>query len=74
MVEPVGGGLGDRGGGLAEHGDDVAGPVLLGGVQLQDTFGVADQVGCALLDPGELGVELVPAGVVIANQIAGVTV
>jgi hypothetical protein len=33
--------------------------LLLGGVQLKDTFGVADQMGCALPDTGELGVELV---------------
>ncbi|MGH3801050.1 MAG: hypothetical protein ACRDTD_13100 [Pseudonocardiaceae bacterium] len=39
----VGGGLGDRGGDLAEHGDDLAGPVLLGGVQFEDILGVADQ-------------------------------
>jgi len=37
-------GDGDRGGGLAQHRDDLAGPLLLGGVALQDAFGVADQV------------------------------
>jgi hypothetical protein len=68
VVAPVGGGVGDRGGGFAEHGADVCGPVLLGGVQLQDAFGVADQMGCALPDSGELGVELVPAGVVVATR------
>lgn len=45
VVALVGGGFGDRGGGLAEHGDDLPGPVLVGGVQLQDAFAVADQVG-----------------------------
>jgi hypothetical protein len=68
----LGMGRGDRGGGLAQHGDDLSGPLLLGGVQLQDAFGVADQVCCALLNPRELGVELVPAGVVVADQVAGV--
>jgi hypothetical protein len=65
-------GGGDRGVGLAQHGDDFCGPVLLGGIQFEDTFGVADQVRCASLDTGELGVELVPAGVVVADQVAGV--
>jgi hypothetical protein len=35
-------GGGDRGGCFAEHGDDVCGPLLLGGVQFEDAFGVAD--------------------------------
>jgi len=35
---------------------------------------VADQVGCALLDAGELGVELVVAGVVVADQVASVAI
>ena len=43
-VAPVGLGGGDRGGGLAQHRDDLPGPLLLGGVALQDGFGVADQV------------------------------
>ncbi len=34
---------------------------------------MANQVGCALSDAGELGVELVPAGVVVADQVTGVT-
>jgi hypothetical protein len=32
VIALVGAGLGDRGGGLAEHGDDLASPLLLGGV------------------------------------------
>jgi len=34
--------------------------LLLGGVALQDAFGVADQVRCALPDPGELGGKVGP--------------
>jgi len=43
-VAPVGVGGGDRGGGVTEHVDDLPGPLLLGGVELEDAFGVADQV------------------------------
>jgi hypothetical protein len=57
---PVGGGLGDRGGGLAQHGDDLAGPVLLGGVQFEDALGVADQMGCTLADAGPAKVNRLP--------------
>ena len=53
---------------------ELTSPFLLGGVQLQDACGVADQVGYALLDTGELGVELVPAGVIISDQVSGVAV
>jgi hypothetical protein len=66
-------GVDDRGGGLTQRGDDLPGPVLVGGVQLEDTLAVADEVLCPLPDVGELGVELVPAGVVVADQVAGVT-
>ncbi len=36
------------------------------------TPSAANQVGYALLDSAELGVELVPAGVVVSDQVAGV--
>jgi hypothetical protein len=48
--------------------------LLVGGVKLQHAFAVANQVCCALLDTVELGVELVPAGVVVADQVTGVAV
>ena len=51
---------------------ELTSPVLLGGVQLQHACGVANQVRYALLDAGELGVELVPAGVIISDQVPGV--
>ena len=51
---------------------ELTSPFLLGGVQFQDACGVADQVRYALLDTGELGVELVPAGVIISDQVPGV--
>ena len=44
LIAAFGLGGGDRGGGLAQHRDDLPGPLLLGGVALQDAFGVADQV------------------------------
>jgi hypothetical protein len=44
LVAALGPGGGDRGGGLPEHVDDLPGPLLLGGMQLEDAFGVADQV------------------------------
>jgi hypothetical protein len=65
----VTGGL-DRGGGLAQDAADLPGPGLPLRVQFQHARAVADQVSCALLHPGELGVELVPAGVVVADQVA----
>ena len=70
VVAPIG--LGGCGRGLAQHADDLPGPLLLGGVQFENAFGVTDQVRGALPDPGELGVELVPADVVVTDQVAGV--
>jgi hypothetical protein len=67
LVALLSDGLGDRGSGLAKHRDDVCGPFLLGGVQFEDAFGVADQMSRALLDSGELGVVWVPAGVVVSD-------
>jgi hypothetical protein len=39
LVVVVDGGLGDRGGGLAQHCDDLAGPALVGGVQTANALG-----------------------------------
>jgi hypothetical protein len=66
-------GLGLLNGGvrLAQHGSDLTGPGLPLRVQVQHALGVADDVGAALLHAGKPGVELVPAGVVIADQVAG---
>ena len=72
MFAPVGNGLGDGGGCLAQHTDDLPGPLLLSRVQLKHTFGVAEQMSRALLDSGELDVELVAAGIVVADQVTGV--
>ena len=55
-VAPVGLGGCDRG--LVQHADDLPGPLLPGGAQAEDACGVADQVCCALLGPGELGVSV----------------
>jgi hypothetical protein len=40
-------------------------------MQFEDASQVADQVGTALLDAGQAGVELVPAGVVVADEVPG---
>ena len=56
VVSPVGLGRCDRG--LVQHADDLPGPLLPGGAQAEDACGVADQVCCALLGPGELGVSV----------------
>jgi hypothetical protein len=63
------GGLGDLRGldggvGLPQHVASFTGPGLLVGVQVENTLQVAEKVSHAFLDPGGLGVELVPAYVV----------
>src|ERR687893_1838800 len=50
--------------------DDRVGPVLPVRVQLQDALAVSDEVSYALLHPGQVWVELVPADVVVAHQEA----
>jgi hypothetical protein len=55
--------------GLAEHGDDLAGPFLPIRVEFEHACAVADDVRAALLHSGQVRVELVPAGVVVAHQI-----
>jgi hypothetical protein len=41
-------------------------------VQVENTLQVAEEMGCALLNPGGVFVELVPAHVVITHDIAGI--
>ena len=60
--------------GLAQDLADLFGPVLPVGVQFVHALEVADSVLAALLHPGELGVELGPAGVVVADQDPAVAV
>ncbi len=60
--------------GLAEDLADLFGPVLPVRVQIVHALEVARQVGTALLHPGELGVELRPAGVVIADQVPAIPI
>lgn len=74
LCAPGGDRFGDRPVGLAQDLADLFGPVLLVGVQGMDAFEVARDVLAALLHPGELGVELGPAGVVVADQDPGVAV
>jgi hypothetical protein len=56
----------------SRHVASFAGPGLLGGVRVENTLQVAEKVRYALRNPGGLGVELVPARVLIAHEIAAV--
>ena len=60
--------VGDGGLSVGEHLADIGGPALPVRVQVVDALEVAQQVLAAVLHPGELGIELGPAGVVVADQ------
>jgi hypothetical protein len=73
-VLPGGDRILDRTAGFFEDLADVAGPALPVRVQGVDAVEVAEDVLAALLHPGELGVELGPAVVVVADQVPGIAV
>jgi hypothetical protein len=67
-------GAGGRDGlmGLAEDGDDAAGPGLEpAGAEFRDGAAAADDVRCALLDAGQPGKKVLVAGVAIGDQVPG---
>jgi hypothetical protein len=63
-------GLGNGLVGLAQDLPDIPRPGLPVGVQVQHALQVADQVSSDLAHPGQIGVELVPAPVAVADQVA----